>query len=117
MLSIKDRNNLKVKIVEDNRKIDEVVDYCQRYTEEEKPLTGAITNDEIKQLNSPGVNLSNSLAGVVPGIIAMQTSGEPGENMSQFWIRGMSTFGAKSGALILVRGVERDFNEIPRRRY
>ncbi|MBL3960825.1 hypothetical protein FH728_25090, partial [Bacteroides thetaiotaomicron] len=40
-------------------------------------------------------------------------SGEPGENMSEFWIRGMSTFGAKSGALILVDGVERSFNEIP----
>ena len=43
----------------------------------------------------------------------MQSSGEPGENMSEFWIRGMSTFGAKSGALILVDGVERSFNEIP----
>ena len=112
VLSIKDRNNLKVKIVEDNRKIDEVV-ITASGIQKKKTLTGAITNVEIKQLNSPGVNLSNSLAGVVPGIIAMQTSGEPGENMSQFWIRGMSTFGAKSGALILVDGVERDFNEIP----
>ena len=76
-------------------------------------MTGAITNVDIKQLNAPGANLSNALAGVVPGIIAMQTSGEPGENMSEFWIRGMSTFGAKSGALILVDGVERSFNEIP----
>lgn len=112
VLGIKDRNNLKVKMIEDNRKIDEVV-ITASGTQKKKTLTGAITNVDIKQLNAPGVNLSNALAGVVPGIIAMQTSGEPGENMSEFWIRGISTFGAKSGALILVDGVERSFNEIP----
>lgn len=112
VLSIKDKNNLKVTMKEDNQTIDEVV-VTASGVQKKKTLTGAITNVELKQLNAPGANLSNSLAGVVPGIIAMQSSGEPGENMSQFWIRGMSTFGAKSGALILVDGVERSFNEIP----
>lgn len=112
VLSIKDKNNLKVIMKEDNQTIDEVV-VTASGVQKKKTLIGAITNVELKQLNAPGANLSNSLAGVVPGIIAMQSSGEPGENMSQFWIRGMSTFGAKSGALILVDGVERSFNEIP----
>lgn len=112
VLSIKDKSNLKVTMKEDNQTIDEVV-VTASGVQKKKTLTGAITNVELKQLNAPGANLSNSLAGVVPGIIAMQSSGEPGENMSQFWIRGMSTFGAKSGALILVDGVERSFNEIP----
>ncbi|WP_217938280.1 SusC/RagA family TonB-linked outer membrane protein [Bacteroides acidifaciens] len=112
VLSIKDKNNLKVIMKEDNQTIDEVV-VTASGVQKKKTLTGAITNVELKQLNAPGANLSNSLAGVVPGIIAMQSSGEPGENMSQFWIRGMSTFGAKSGTLILVDGVERSFNEIP----
>ena len=53
-------------------------------------------------------NLSNTLAGNVPGIIAMQTSGQPGRNTSEFWIRGISTFGAGSKAYILVDGFERD---------
>lgn len=112
VLSIQDRNHLSVKMVENNQTIDEVV-VTASGVQKKKTLTGAITNVELKHLNAPGANLSNSLAGVVPGIIAMQSSGEPGENMSQFWIRGMSTFGAKSGALILVDGVERSFNEIP----
>ena len=112
VLSIKDKNNLKVTMKEDNQTIDEVV-VTASGVQKKKTLTGAITNVELKHLNAPGANLSNSLAGVVPGIIAMQSSGEPGENMSQFWIRGMSTFGAKSGARILVDGVERSFNEIP----
>ena len=112
VLEIKDKNNLKITLEEDNQKIDEVV-VTASGTQKKKTVTGAITNVDIKQLNAPNANLSNSLAGVVPGIIAMQSSGEPGENISEFWIRGMSTFGAKQGALILVDGVERNFDEIP----
>ena len=42
----------------------------------------------------------------------MQTSGQPGVNTSEFWIRGISTFGANSSALVLVDGFERDLDEI-----
>lgn len=75
-------------------------------------VTGAITTVNIKDLRIPTANISNALAGNVAGIIAMQTSGEPGFNNSQFWIRGMSTFGANQGALVMVDGFERPFNEI-----
>ena len=61
---------------------------------------------------NPSANLSNALAGNVPGVLAMQTSGQPGVNTSEFWIRGISTFGANSSALVLVDGFERDLDEI-----
>lgn len=72
-------------------------------------VTGAVTNvnvDDMKHFASS--NLSNALAGNVPGMIAMQTSGQPGKNTSEFWIRGISTFGAGAKAYILVDGFERD---------
>lgn len=112
VLEIKDKNHFTVVMQEDNMKIDDVV-VTASGIQKKRTLTGAITNVDVARLNVPTGNLSNTLAGVVPGIIAMQSSGEPGENYSEFWIRGMSTFGAKSGALILVDGVERNFNEIP----
>ncbi len=76
-------------------------------------VTGAITNVDAETLKTnPTGNIANSLAGNVPGIIAMQTSGKPGST-AEFWIRGMSTFGgANSSALVLVDGFERDLNEI-----
>ena len=55
--------------------------------------------------------LVNALAGNVPGILAMQTSGKPG-SVSEFWIRGISTFGASNSALVLVDGFERSLDEI-----
>lgn len=71
-------------------------------------VTGAVTNvnvDELKRF--PTSSISNALAGNVPGIIAQQKSGQPGKSTSEFWIRGISTFGANSSAYILVDGFER----------
>lgn len=75
-------------------------------------VTGAITTVDPKELRTAGGNITNALAGNVAGVIAMQRSGEPGANNSEFWIRGISTFGAGSAALVLVDGFERPFNEI-----
>lgn len=76
-------------------------------------LTGAVSTVDVDVLkSSPTSSLANALAGNVSGVLARQTSGRPGANMSEFWIRGISTFGAGSGALILVDGFERSLNEV-----
>lgn len=77
-------------------------------TQKKLTVTGAVTNvnvDELKHYST--TNLSNALAGQVPGIITQQTSGQPGKSTSEFWIRGISTFGAGNSAYILVDGFER----------
>jgi TonB-linked SusC/RagA family outer membrane protein len=76
-------------------------------------LIGAVTTVNVDDLKSnPSSNISNSLAGNVPGIIAMGVSGQPGKNVSEFWIRGISTFGAGSSAYVLVDGFERTLDDI-----
>ena len=93
------------------REIDEVV---ITGTGAQKKLTviGAITNVDVDVLKAnPSGSMANALAGNVPGILAMQTSGKPG-SVSEFWIRGISTFGASNSALVLVDGFERSLDEI-----
>lgn len=77
-------------------------------------VVGAISNVKMTELKSaPVASLSNALAGRMAGVIGIQRSSEPGEDVSEFWIRGISTFGAKDKALILIDGVEREsFNEL-----
>lgn len=75
-------------------------------------VTGAITNVDVKDLKAPATSITNMLGGMVPGIIANQASGEPGKDFSQFWIRGISTFGAGSSALVLIDGVEGNLNTV-----
>jgi len=102
------RNHINVKMSEESRNaVDEVVVVAMG-TQKKLTVTGAVTNvnmEDLKHYNTS--NLSNTLAGNVPGILAFQSSGQPGKNTSEFWIRGISTFGANASAYILVDGFER----------
>ncbi len=76
-------------------------------------VTGAVTQIKMDDIATTSTsNLTNMLAGNVPGVMAMQSSGQPGKNTSEFWVRGISTFGAGASALVLVDGFPRDLNEI-----
>lgn len=75
-------------------------------------VTGAVTTIETAELQVPATSVSNMLGARVPGIIAMTRSGEPGQDFSEFWIRGISTFGASQSALILIDGIEGNLNDL-----
>ncbi|MDR1517260.1 MAG: TonB-dependent receptor [Dysgonamonadaceae bacterium] len=76
-------------------------------------LTGAVTAADVEVLKSnPSASITNALAGNVAGVMAWQRSGQPGQNTSEFWIRGISTFGASTSALVLVDGFERSLYDI-----
>jgi TonB-linked SusC/RagA family outer membrane protein len=75
-------------------------------------VTGAITTVDISTLKTPVSSITNALAGNVAGVLAMQRSGQPGSNTSEFWIRGISTFGGSSSAMVLVDGFERSMDEL-----
>ncbi|WP_460541181.1 SusC/RagA family TonB-linked outer membrane protein [Echinicola sediminis] len=76
-------------------------------------LTGAVSTVNTEDLKSnPTSSLSNALAGNVPGVLGMMQSGQPGKNISEFWIRGISTFGGGTNPLVLVDNIERNLNEL-----
>jgi len=82
-------------------------------TQKRASVVGAITTIEPKRLQlGTSRSLSNNLAGQLAGVIAVQRSGEPGYDNSNFWIRGISTFGGTRSPLILVDGVERSLNNM-----
>ncbi|WP_460684573.1 SusC/RagA family TonB-linked outer membrane protein [Niabella aquatica] len=113
-VQITDKDTVNVSLQKStNRAMDEIVVTATR-VEKKINVTGAITTVDIDAIKktSPSASIVNSLAGNVPGIIAMQTSGQPGKDISNFWVRGISTFGASSSALVLIDGFERDINEV-----
>lgn len=101
----------KVALKEAVNEFDEVV-VVGRDTQRKVSVVGAITNVDPAGIQAPAVSVSNMLGGRVPGIIAVTRSGEPGNNFSEFWIRGISTFGASSSALVLIDGIEGNINDL-----
>jgi len=104
-----DKTVINIVMQEDVRNaVDEVV-VTGMGTQKKLTVTGAVTNVQMGDLKHYSTsNLTNTLAGNVPGIMAFQSSGQPGKNTSEFWIRGISTFGASNKAYILVDGFERE---------
>ena len=81
-------------------------------TQRRANVTGAISTIKTKELvQSPVADLSNALQGRVPGIITKQSSGEPGRDGANIYIRGNSTFGATMEPLFVVDGIVRSFRD------
>lgn len=110
---VDNRKVVNVQMVEDVGQLDEVVVVAYGAQKKES-VVGSITTLAPEKLKvSTSRSLSNNLAGVVSGVLAVQRSGEPGYDNSTFWIRGISTFGKAGGdPLVLVDGIERDLNNI-----
>ena len=107
-VTVKDKHVINIKLLDDEASsLDEVV-VTGMGTQKKITVTGAVTNVNVGDLKHySSSNISNMLAGNVAGVLAMQSSGQPGKNTSEFWIRGISTFGASSSAYIIVDGFER----------
>ncbi len=84
--------------------------------QKKESVISSITTVSAKDLKVPSSNLTTAFAGRVAGLISYQTSGEPGSDNAQFFIRGITTFGAeaKKDPLILIDGVELTTDDLAR---
>ncbi len=113
-LMVGDLGVMNVKMKSDNEVLNEVV-VVGAGTQKKVSVTGSISTVKGEILKSPSSSLTSALAGKLPGIVSITTSGEPGST-SDFYIRGINTFGGRSTPLILLDGVEissNDLNRIP----
>ena len=112
VVAVGSKGVLDVALEEDVAALDEVV-VVGFGTQKKASVVGSITNIEPAKLAAaPSRSLSNNLAGMVPGVIAVQRSGDPWFNNSDFWIRGISSFTGNTNPLVLVDGVERSLHDI-----
>ena len=107
-VAIKKHAKLKITLDEDEaHNLNEVV-VVGYGTQKKASVTGAIASVTTKDLvQTPQANISNMLVGKMPGLIAMQRSGAPGEDQSTLLIRGVSTFSDNTAPLVMIDGVER----------
>lgn len=79
-------------------------------------MVASITTVKPAELRVPSSNLTTALAGRVAGLISFQPSGEPGQDNANFFIRGITTFGAdaKKDPLILIDGIELTTDDLAR---
>ena len=79
-------------------------------------VVSSISTIKPAELKVPSSNLTTALAGRMAGIISYQRSGEPGQDNAQFFVRGITSFGAESkkDPLILIDNVEMSSTDLAR---
>jgi len=104
--------NMKVVLQEDAATLNEVV-VVGYGAQKKESVIGAISQVSSKDLlSTPAANVTQAIAGKIPGVITTQTSGAPGADDATINIRGRATFAGDGTPLVMVDGVERSFSQI-----
>ncbi len=110
-ISVNNQTTINVSLQEDAKSLDEVVVIAYG-VQKKATVTGAISSIQTKEIKqSPAANLAVTLAGRLPGLTAIQTSGEPGKDVTLLYLRGRGTINGQN-PIILVDGVPRDITYI-----
>jgi TonB-linked SusC/RagA family outer membrane protein len=107
------RSVINVHLTSDLAGLDEVV-VVGFGTQKKESVVGAMSSINPSELKIPASNLTTALAGRVAGLVAYQTSGEPGKDNAQFLVRGVASFNSQNGPLILIDGVELTMDDLAR---
>lgn len=108
-----DRNIFDVALYDDDTQLEEV-QVVAFGRQKKTSVISSIETVRPADLKQPASNLTSALAGKIPGIISYSTTGEPGNDNAQFFIRGVTTFGYKTNPLILIDGFEASPDDLAR---
>lgn len=112
-IAVGDQKVINVLLKDDAHSLDEVVVIAYG-NQDKSTLTSAISSIKTKELiKTPVASVTNMLAGAMPGVSAVQTTGQPGRDNAAIYVRGCGSLNnSLAKPLILVDGVERDFAQI-----
>lgn len=113
VIVFKGERNLQVRLHETAVALDDV-QVIAYGTTRKVTVTGALSSVNSQELlKSPVASMSNALTGKISGLSSVQSSGQPGADNAQLFIRGVGSLSTSlSRPLILVDGVERSFTQI-----
>ena len=104
-------DQLNIRMTQQVSEIDDVIVIAYG-TQKKSSAVASISSIAGDQISIKQRNLRNSLAGQIPGVIAVQRSGEPGNDAAAFYIRGQSSYAGGTAPLVLVDGIPRPMDDI-----
>ena len=105
------RRTFEITLLENSQMLEDVVVVAYG-TQSKATLTGSLVSADTKKLaKAPVASITNVLAGSLPGVSSVQTTGQPGQDAADIKIRGVGSL-TSSNPLVLVDGVEREFSQI-----
>lgn len=113
-VKVADSKLINIRLTKDNKELEETVVVAFGRQAKES-VVSSITTVNVKDLRSPSSNLTTALAGRMAGLVAYQSTGAPGEEDAQFFIRSVTSFGSGlTSPLILIDNVEMTAKDLSR---
>ena len=110
-ITVSNSNSYTIILKEDTESLDEVV-VVGYGTQKKVNLTGSVaTISSDKLVNRTSANVTNMLAGQMPGVTIIQNTGQPGADAGVLRVRGLGTMGDAS-AMVVVDGVESTMSSV-----
>ncbi len=113
-ISVESQTRIDVILIEKVDELEEVTIVAFGKQKKESVIS-SIETVRVEDLRVPSSNLTTAFAGRMAGMISYQTTGEPGQDNAEFFIRGVASFGTgKVNPLILIDNVEVTANDLSR---
>lgn len=103
---MKGKTIFSITLKEDAKQLGDVVVTAFGATQKKETVVGSVQQVKPESLRVPSASISSSFAGRLSGVIATQSSGQPGANGSDFYIRGIATISGAKSPLIVMDGME-----------
>lgn len=105
---------INVMLAEQNQMLEEAVIVAFGKQKKES-VVSSISTVDTRELRAPTSNLTVALAGKLPGLVAYQTTGAPGEDNAQFFVRSVTSFGSGLvSPLILIDNMQATSTDLAR---
>ncbi|MCY4561266.1 MAG: TonB-dependent receptor [Flavobacteriaceae bacterium] len=113
-ITVGDQDRIDITMQQDDEALEEVV-VVSFGTQKKSNVISSVSSIQPEELLIPSSNLTTMLSGRLPGLISYQRSGEPGADNAEFFVRGITSFGAGgNNPLILIDGAELSVNDLSR---
>ncbi len=114
VIEVGNQKTIDVQLEEKTRELEDVTVVAFGKQKKESVIS-SIETIKTDDLRVPSSNLTTAFAGRMAGMISYQTSGEPGQDNAEFFIRGVTSFGTgKVDPLILIDNVEMTTDDLSR---
>ena len=114
-IAVRNRRDFSIVLEDDTKLLDEVV-VVGYGTQKKMHVTGSVAQVDAKDIvRAPSGDLTSTLVGKLPGLVATQKSGQPGSDGSNLLIRGVSTLAnnkSNTAPIVIVDDVQRTFNNL-----
>jgi TonB-linked SusC/RagA family outer membrane protein len=112
-IQVSNQTTINITLEEDIEALEEVI-VVGYGVQKKESVVGSIAQTQADELMKSGgvTTVGQAISGKIPGVVTIASTGRPGEEQPEIFIRGQGTWNGTGQPLVLIDGIERAMNDI-----